>query len=702
MPPGGGRRPATPKREADLTGLLTPGQKAELVQLVTRVTDRLYKQLNDIFDCPPLSDSMNIQNRLKTWLVVPPQLSLNADSSQSDQKEDTKAPELQRGKDNDLAHQDEARAQGVIEKEEREALTPSMSELKKEVLVHFKKWQTSMLKRVSDISVSNTTQQRQGQGPSKATTVGVKLPHREPKKPASIIEADAVLLNRFPPTPTSLCAMPFEKRKLLLHSMLLLVLSLEHYTSYSRLLLLHMASSLHVPMHTLAEDEVRVAKNLSKVQKEMSAEEATKQRAEENRNSRRWKVGIAGVAGAALIGVTGGLAAPLVAAGIGSILGGIGLGTTAAAGLLGAVAESSVVVGTLFGIYGAKATSKMMDNYAVSVQDFAFLPLHGSLRGEYRDAKDLPPEDRRLRVVIGISGWLTQKEDIVDPWRALGHQSEVYALRWELESLMKMGTSLETVVKSYAWSVAKKEIIARTIFASLFEALWPLSLLKISKIIDNPWSVCMVRADKAGIVLADAIIAKVQGERGVTLIGYSLGARMIYACLMSLAERRAFGLVENAVLIGAPVPSDSRVWCALKSVAAGRLVNVYSQNDYILGFLYRTGSVQYGVAGLQRIEHVKYVENEDVSDIVSGHLRYQYLVGSILKRLGWEDVDYAQVAKDEETLALLDEQMEAESADSAADVNDMDEEAARLEKEVQKKNEQKGLDARMGKMKISH
>lgn len=31
--------------------------------------------------------------------------------------------------------------------------------------------------------------------------------------------------------------------------------------------------------------------------------------------------------------------------------------------------------------------------------------------------------------------------------------------------------------------VAKKEIIARTIFASLMDALWPLALLKVSKVV---------------------------------------------------------------------------------------------------------------------------------------------------------------------------------------------------------------------------
>jgi pimeloyl-ACP methyl ester carboxylesterase len=148
------------------------------------------------------------------------------------------------------------------------------------------------------------------------------------------------------------------------------------------------------------------------------------------------------------------------------------------------------------------------------------------------------------------------------------------------------------MVSSAVWAVASREIISRTVFASLMFAMWPIALLKLSKVVDNPFNVAKSRADKAGLVLADAIINKAQGKRPVTLIGYSMGARLIYSCLMSLAERRAFGLVESAVLIGAPAPSDASVWRAIRSVVAGRLVNVYSEKDYVLAFLYRTSSIQ--------------------------------------------------------------------------------------------------------------
>lgn len=469
--------------------------------------------------------------------------------------------------------------------------------------------------------------------------------------------ADAALIHLYPPVSTSLLSLTKKKRVLILNSTLLLLLSLEHYEAHSRILLLYMASSLHLPLETLTDDEVKIAKTLLEAAKHMSAEEEAKKRGEENQTARRWKVGLAGIAGAALIGITGGLAAPLVAAGLGTIMGGLGLGATAAAGLLGALAQSGVIVGALFGAYGGRMTGQMMDMYAKEVEDFAFLPLRGSTR-KARKTAEIPAEDRRLRVTIGISGWLTQREDIISPWRALGHQSEIFALRWELDALMNLGTSMESVLKSAAWTVAKKEIIARTIFGSLMFALWPLSFLKASKVLDNPFSIAKNRADKAGLVLADAIINKAQGERPVTLIGYSLGARVIYSCLMSLAERKAFGLVESAVLIGAPCPSDGPFWRAMKSVVTGRLVNVYSENDYILGFLYRTSSIQLGVAGLQQIGDVSGIENVNVSGIVSGHLRYQYLVGVILQKIGWEDIDRGEVAREAETIALLDREDE--------------------------------------------
>lgn len=688
------------------------------------------------------------------------------------------------------------RERKLKEQREKELSAPKIKELKAASLEFIDQWRISVIERVG--SIVNSKEAASSQVKSTLTPEGTTHSPSDKKINPESQDSDelsdeltaSTLANLYPPIPTPLSSLDESTRILILHSTLLLLLSLEHYVAQSRVLLLYITSSLNLPLKVLTSDEEKVAVGLLEAAKHMSAETEAQKKVEENQHSRKWKVGLASVAGAAIIGVTGGLAAPLVAAGVGSVMGGLGLGATAAAGYLGSVAGSTILVGGLFGAYGGRMTGQMMDNYAREVEDFAFLPAHDSLANanidqKAREAKaeeakaasadkdeklttesgthktlpkpekPLPsdggtqkaqdenqnatpnessngqslertekeaindPGSRRLRVTIGITGWLTAEEEVVTPWRVLGTGSEVFALRWELEALMNLGNSITAMVSSAAWGYAKSEMIKRTIFAELMSAMWPVALLQVSRVVDNPFSIARSRAEKAGEVLADALINKAQGERPVTLIGYSLGARVIYACLMSLAKRRAFGLVESVVMIGAPTPSTTADWRVMRSVVASRLVNVYSENDYVLGFLYRTSSIQYGVAGLQKVEGLPSVENVDVSETVSGHLRYRYLVGSILKKIGFEGLSFPEVRKEEEALKKMDEEERQTLLEQGKEVggkvlkdgkiwndgkiwtgaeegkgekgrDDAEEEAQRMEKEVKEKTE-KGL-----------
>jgi hypothetical protein len=311
--------------------------------------------------------------------------------------------------------------------------------------------------------------------------------------------------------------------------------------------------------------------------------------------------------------------------------------------LLGSVVGSSALVGALFGAYGGRMGGQMMERYAKEVEDFSFIPIAAE-------------EESRLRVAVGVTGWIVDGGgEVVDPWKSLGGGTEAYALRWEVDVLTELGTALDGVLKSYAMSWVKIEIIKHTVFATLYSMLWPLALLKVARVVDNPFSVAMRRSEKAGLVLADAVINKAQGERPVTLVGYSLGARVIYSCLTSLAERGQFGLVENVVLMGAPIPADLDTWKRMRAVVAGRVINVFSEQDYVLAFLYRTSSIQFGVAGLQKIE-VPGVENINAGELVAGHLMYRHAVGSILKDVLQGDVDIVVVEKEEITLRKLEKE----------------------------------------------
>ncbi|KAL8303885.1 hypothetical protein RB597_004730 [Gaeumannomyces tritici] len=481
------------------------------------------------------------------------------------------------------------------------------------------------------------------------------------------------------PIPTRLTTVPREDREEALSCLLVMMLSTGAYTALSRTLAVYLASALDLAPAVLAREEAEIARSLvesstsdeaekRRQQQAMTAEAEAQKRRQEGQASRFWKVGLASVAGAAVIGITGGLAAPLVAGAIGGIMGSVGLGSLAS--FLGIFWMNSALVGALFGAYGAKMTGEMMDQYAREVEDFRFIPLNEAWGKEYsKEDKD----SRRLRVTIGINGWLSSRNDIVKPWRVLGADTEVFALQYEIDSLLSLGTALRDLIDSYTWGVIKVEIIKRTALAALYAAMWPLQLLKVASTLDNPFNRARNRSEKAGRVLADAIINKVQGERPVTLIGYSLGARVIHSCLISLAERRAFGLVDQAVFIGAPVPADRAQWEEMRSVVSGKLFNAYSENDFILAFVYRATSIQLGVAGLEAVEGIDGVENLDLSDAVSGHLRYPDLIAKILARCGFPDVEGGEgpIETDKEVIELRDDDGSARQG-SLIDLDDND------------------------------
>ena len=111
----------------------------------------------------------------------------------------------------------------------------------------------------------------------------------------------------------------------------------------------------------------------------------------------------------------------------------------------------------------------------------------------------------------------------------------------------------------------------------------PILLAKLTYLIDNPWSVSIGRANAAGLILADSLMDRNLGCRPVTLVGFSLGARVIFAALRELAEKDAFGLVQNVFLFGSPIVANKDEYLRARSVVSGRFVNGYASNDWILG-----------------------------------------------------------------------------------------------------------------------
>lgn len=188
----------------------------------------------------------------------------------------------------------------------------------------------------------------------------------------------------------------------------------------------------------------------------------------------------------------------------------------------------------------------------------------------------------------------------------------------------------------------------------------------------------MARADMAGLILADSLIDRNLGVRPVTLVGFSLGSRVIYACLKELANRGAYGIVQNVYLFGSPVVFKRDEYIKAKSVVAGRFVNGYATNDWILGYLFRaTAGGIMRVAGLASVD-IPGVENYNVTEIVAGHMAYRKAMPKLLKEVGWT-VDSEEFTEIEDPDPDNHEKRQREL------INEIEEARKALEKKPEKK-----------------
>ncbi|CAJ1055323.1 transmembrane and coiled-coil domain-containing protein 4 [Xyrichtys novacula] len=389
------------------------------------------------------------------------------------------------------------------------------------------------------------------------------------------------------------------------------------YDARARVLIRHVSCLLRVLPQQLEEFEETLGERLREGGEESEEESTRRQRRERGRKLRRYLlIGLATVGGGTVIGVTGGLAAPLVAAGAGAV---IGAGGAAALGSATGIA----IMASLFGAAGAGLTGYKMNKCVGAIEEFEFLPLSSG---------------KHLHLTIAVTGWLCSGKysSFQAPWCSLGECGEQYCLVWESRFLRDLGSAMALLLDGLV-SIVAQEALKYTVLSGIVAALtWPASLLAAASVIDNPWSVCLSRSAEVGKHLAQVLRSRQQGKRPVSLIGFSLGARVIYYCLQELAnDKGSEGVVEDVVLLGAPVDGSERAWEKMTRVVSGKIVNGYSRGDWLLGFLYRSSSAQMSVAGLQPINiQDRRLINVDLSSVVNGHLDYMRQMDTILVAVG--------------------------------------------------------------------
>jgi hypothetical protein len=130
--------------------------------------------------------------------------------------------------------------------------------------------------------------------------------------------------------------------------------------------------------------------------------------------------------GATVIGLTAGLAAPLIGAGLTTVLGSIGLGSASAVlGSAGFITASGVVTGG--GLTGYKMAQRTR-----GVKEFSFLPLEVT---------------QAASVTLFVTGWLSKPDDFELPFSTVRPRlyGERYALAYESKALCDLGAGITEI-----------------------------------------------------------------------------------------------------------------------------------------------------------------------------------------------------------------------------------------------------------------
>ncbi|KAF1932119.1 DUF726-domain-containing protein [Didymella exigua CBS 183.55] len=430
----------------------------------------------------------------------------------------------------------------------------------------------------------------------------------EPKTPSQLLESKNL---------------DIDLRWTVLCDLFLLLVADSIYDSRSRELFEVVGKHLSVDWLEICRFEKRVTDALE-MQEEANKENWNEDEHMESRRKRALRkrlafMGLATVGGGLVIGLSAGLLAPVIGAGLAAGFTTIGVAGTSGflAGAGGTAVITSIAV-TTGGTVGVRA----MNRRTGAVKTFEYRPLHNN---------------KRTNLIITLAGWMSGKADDVRlPYSTVDPvMGDIYSVLWEPEMLRSMGDTIN-ILATEALTQGLQQVLGSTLLTALMSAMTlPLALTKLSYLIDNPWSVSQARADMAGLILADSIIDRNLGTRPITLVGFSLGARVIYAALKELQTRGAFGLVQNVYVFGTPVVANTEEYIKIRSVVPGRFVNGYATNDWILGYLFRaTGGGVARVAGLAPVE-LPTIENMNVTEWVPGHMAYRTAIPKLLREAGW-------------------------------------------------------------------
>jgi len=328
--------------------------------------------------------------------------------------------------------------------------------------------------------------------------------------------------------------------------------------------------------------------------------------------------GAAAVGTGAIMMAPGIAALSVSAAGAGAASAGGAMGLGGAAFTVMGPAGLGMISATGAGL-GGRAGFGIANAYLKDVPDYDF---------HFRRA---PLDDTGHRVVC-VSGFLTEDDKDGDDWcdglEGRFENSALWYLTWESKTLIKLGEMALRGGRLAATGAALRLAGQGLLRGS--------SALMALELVNNPWHSAMLNAQKSGFLLAEAI-SRTDG-RTFTLIGHSLGARVVFFALQALAAKDPVKpFVNNAILMGGAVGrTDTEAWGSATSAVSGDIYNCYSNRDLVLRFLYQAANLgRSKPAGIGPVKGCpESLKNMDFSDLIESHNDWKPNLAHVLTRLG--------------------------------------------------------------------
>lgn len=202
------------------------------------------------------------------------------------------------------------------------------------------------------------------------------------------------------------------------------------YDARSRTLLERVAKDLEIPWGDICRFEKKVTDALE-MQQAVEKENWNEEEHKENRRKMALKkrylmMGLATVGGGLVIGLSAGLLAPVIGAGLAAGFTTIGVGGTtgffAGAGGAAIITSSAAASGSIIGVRAANRRTG-------AVKTFEYRPLHNN---------------KRVNLIVTVSGWMTGKvDDVRLPFSTVDPlMGDIYSVLWEPEMLTSMGDTI--------------------------------------------------------------------------------------------------------------------------------------------------------------------------------------------------------------------------------------------------------------------